>query len=180
MKGGTWKRTSVESTDHIIEWWEARTLRAAYPGAYHHPHKLKRRQNVVIRFRTYPNGPYMEAEEREEKRLRVYIAGPITGIPSHNRAAFAEAECALRNLGYDVFNPTAPPHETYPDFDINAPRSVHLRRDMIELARADVMYLLPGWYDSFAGGEKEVAEEIGMPVFYRNGRFVSCNRIEKP
>jgi len=108
-------------------------------------------------------------------KIRVYIAGPITGIPSYNRAAFAEAECALRNLGYDVFNPTAPGMK-YPDYNPEDPRPVHLRRDLIELSKADVLFLLPGWAGTFAQIEKDIAIELGLPVFYRYGNYTSCWR----
>lgn len=109
-------------------------------------------------------------------KYRVYIAGPITGIRDHNRAAFAEAERELRRLGYEVFNPVAPPARKYPDFDIDAPRSGHLRRDLVELTEVDVVFLLPGYRDTFAELEQELATELEIPVFYKNGGYWKCWR----
>ena len=111
-----------------------------------------------------------EAEEREEKRLCVYIAGPVSGIPSFNRAAFAEAECALRRIGYKVFNPTAP-GSGYPNYCPEAPRIIHLRRGLRELLYCDAVYALPGYLHSFARIEVEVAKELELPVFYEKYGF---------
>ena len=130
--------------------------------------------------------PYYEREtkfrnlpyRKRGRKIRVYIAGPITGIPSFNRAAFAEAECTLRNLGYDVFNPTAPGLK-YPDYNPEDPRPVHLRRDLVELTKADAVYLLPEYWTTFANIEKYIAIELELPVFYRNGRYFSCWRKRK-
>ncbi|MFA5027645.1 MAG: DUF4406 domain-containing protein, partial [Candidatus Methylomirabilota bacterium] len=37
--------------------------------------------------------------------VRVYISGPMTGIPEYNRAAFLAAEARLRALGLEPVNP---------------------------------------------------------------------------
>lgn len=101
--------------------------------------------------------------EAERNRPRVYISGPITGIPSYNRAAFAEAECSLRRIGYKVFNPLFP--GLYPDYDLHAPREVHLRRGIAELLQCDCVALLPGYMGTFAETEAEIAKNLGMPIF---------------
>lgn len=38
-------------------------------------------------------------------KKRLYLCGPITGMPNYNRDAFNDAESALRSAGFDVFNP---------------------------------------------------------------------------
>ena len=106
------------------------------------------------------------------KNYRVYIAGPMTGIPMYNRAAFAEAECALRRIGYEVFNPAAPGPK-YPDFNPNDPRPVHLRRDIIELVNCDCVAVLPGYMTSFGFIEVEIVKNLGLPVFHLRERFCS-------
>ena len=37
--------------------------------------------------------------------MRIYISGPMTGIPNFNRSAFKEAEIVLTAMGHEVFNP---------------------------------------------------------------------------
>ena len=108
--------------------------------------------------------------------FRVYIAGPVSGIPSFNRAAFAEVECALRRMGYRVFNPTAPGHR-YTDYDPLVPRRVHLRRGILELVHCDAVLALKGYLHSFARVEVDVAKGLGMPVFYADYGF--CVWAEK-
>lgn len=38
-------------------------------------------------------------------KTKLYLCGPITGIPNHNRDAFDGAAAALRGAGFEVFNP---------------------------------------------------------------------------
>jgi nucleoside 2-deoxyribosyltransferase len=38
-------------------------------------------------------------------KKRLYLCGPITGVPGHNKTAFDNAASALRSAGFDVFNP---------------------------------------------------------------------------
>jgi hypothetical protein len=37
--------------------------------------------------------------------MKIYISGPVTGVPDDNRAAFADAARQLRAVGHDVVNP---------------------------------------------------------------------------
>ena len=111
-----------------------------------------------------------------QKIFCVYIAGPMSGIPMWNRAAFAEAECALRRIGYEVFNPAAPGSK-YPDYNTGDPKPVHLRRDIIELVNCDCVAVLPGYLSrgSFAAVEIDIARGLELPVFHLRERFCSRN-----
>ena len=64
-----------------------------------------------------------EAFEYTDRDLpRLYVAGPMTGLPGHNYAAFDGAAALLAERGYPVENPTengqlfkdrvGPPHYT--------------------------------------------------------------------
>lgn len=90
---------------------------------------------------------------------RIYISGPMTGMPEHNFPAFnAEAE-RLRALGYDIVNPV----------DINPDAGTTwqecMRRDLQELLTCDTIALLPGWQKSSGAHlEMHVAHRVGMEI----------------
>ncbi|ENM6975340.1 DUF4406 domain-containing protein, partial [Escherichia coli] len=42
-------------------------------------------------------------------RVRIYIAGPMTGYENFNREAFHKAEEALKREGHTVLNPSVLP-----------------------------------------------------------------------
>lgn len=74
--------------------------------------------------------------------MKVYISGPMTGIPHYNRGAFLFAEFILRAEGYEVVNPWRLGEvEGWGHFD-------YMRRDLAALADCDGIYMLPGWWRS--------------------------------
>lgn len=42
---------------------------------------------------------------KQNERIDVYLAGPITGLPNYNREAFRKAEVFLQSQGLTVYNP---------------------------------------------------------------------------
>ena len=91
-------------------------------------------------------------------RTRVYLAGPMRGIPEFNFPAFTEAARELRDAGFEVFNPAERDQQNGFDptgltgnEDLND--GVHrfdlrdaLGADLDWITRnADVIALLPGW-----------------------------------
>lgn len=70
---------------------------------------------------------------------RVYIAGPMTGLPELNFPAFHAAAAELRAKGYDIINPA----EVNPD--PNAKWVDCMRADIRELMTCTGIYMLPGW-----------------------------------
>lgn len=108
--------------------------------------------NEVIEDYAPPNRP-----------LRVYIAGPMGGLPGYNYDAFHEAAQMIRSVGCEAINPAeadlffGPPG--------NVPRETYLRHAMTNVGICDAIYLLPGWQKS--GGallELHLAVELGMLV----------------
>lgn len=92
---------------------------------------------------------------------RVYIAGPMTGLPELNFPAFERAAARLRASGYEVVSP----HEVCPDKGIEW--SAALRRDIPELCTCNAVALLPGWERSRGAKlEKFIAEALGMRVIF--------------
>lgn len=93
---------------------------------------------------------------------KIYISGPITGIPGAISAArFARAEQELRTLGFrHVINPRAM-------FDGTGLGYSDIMGHCLDLVRsADVVLLLPGWRRS-RGVTMELgaAYALGLPVY---------------
>ena len=89
---------------------------------------------------------------------RIYLAGPMTGMPEFNYPAFHAEAARLRQLGYHVENPA----EINPE---GGSWSDCMRRDIPQLLTCDSLALLPGW-DKSKGARLEyhVATELGMQV----------------
>lgn len=95
--------------------------------------------------------------------MRVYLSGPMRGLPEHNFPTFNRAAARLRDAGYTVLNPAESPFEH---------RTQCLRHDIQLLLIVDAIVVLPGWQDS-PGARFEVAEawQIGIPVFTMGENF---------
>lgn len=118
--------------------------------------------------------------------MRVYLAGPMRGLPEFNFPAFFAAEEYLTAGGFDVVNPArddvkngfqwegAAGSQEELDaigFDFKAT----ILRDLELVASCDAVLLLPGWEDS-AGAAVEVAlaKALGLKLFLQGdnpGRY---------
>lgn len=88
----------------------------------------------------------------------VYISGPMTGYEDLNFPAFYEAEEILKSRGFEVINPAAieQPIKTW---------EACMRKDIIELMRADMVVTLPNWEKSKGARlEVEIGLGLGMKV----------------
>lgn len=92
---------------------------------------------------------------------RVYIAGPMTGLPELNFPAFNAAAAHLRGLGAHVENPAEiNPDPTADWYDC-------MRRDIPRLLTCDTLHLLPGWMQSRgANVEYTLATQMGLTITY--------------
>lgn len=94
--------------------------------------------------------------------MRLYVAGPMTGLPEFNYPAFNAAATMLRGLGYDVLNPVdAEQHNPTP----GTPQTWdwYMRHALRMVLDADALALLPGWEKSRgARVEVELAYALGM------------------
>jgi hypothetical protein len=98
---------------------------------------------------------------------RIYLSGPMTGLPDENRPAFNAEAARLRALGYQVENPA----ELNPP---GTPRHICMRVDIQALLGCDTIALLPGWTDS-AGAtvERACAVQFGF-------RTIAAKNITEP
>lgn len=96
--------------------------------------------------------------------MRVYLSGPMGGLPDHNFPAFARAAARLRDMNYEVVSPHEIKHK-----DNGVPGSIawgdYLRQDLIEMLTCDGIIIMPGWERSRGATlELHVATQVGMSV----------------
>jgi len=100
--------------------------------------------------------------------MRIYVAGPMRGMPGGNFAAFDEAARVLRAMGHEVFSPAEADRalgvseEMYEaDFAAQDLAGV-MREDLRQVLDADGVVLLDGW-DQSSGArlERIVAASTG-------------------
>lgn len=98
---------------------------------------------------------------------RLYVAGPMTGLPEFNYPAFNTAADRLRDAGFPVLNPAETDPDDYPHaYDgPTPPWKWWLRQALAMVIQADAIAVLPGWESSKGARlEVHVATELGMPV----------------
>lgn len=93
---------------------------------------------------------------------RVYIAGPMTGLPEKNYPAFRAMAALLRAQGFTVISPA----EIWP-LDAVGTWADFMRKDLAAMLTCDVVQLLPGWRKSKGARiERLVARWLGLEVIY--------------
>lgn len=89
--------------------------------------------------------------------MRIYVAGPMTGLPGFNYSAFHDAATRLRALGHDVENPAEnpePPCKTWRGY---------MRMAIRQLVTCDCVALLPGWEESRGARiERRIANDLEL------------------
>jgi hypothetical protein len=104
--------------------------------------------------------------------MKLYVAGPMTGIPEYNYPAFEAAELDLQVAGYEVLNPSksgeAPHVYPQPDLDgldVEPERwRWYMRQGLSLLIQCDGIATLPNWWNSRGALlEVNIAERLGLP-----------------
>lgn len=94
---------------------------------------------------------------------RVYVAGPMSGLPNFNKDAFAAAAHQLNQLGFTAVNP-------FRDDDVNGDELAKgktyesiLAQSLSLLLTCDAIYLLDGWEKSHGAQiEYHLAQHQGI------------------
>jgi len=71
---------------------------------------------------------------------RIYICGPMTGLPEFNYPAFNSAAEVLRGMGAAVENPAENPEPECKSW------SGYMRLSLAQLVKCNVLVVLPGWF----------------------------------
>lgn len=99
-----------------------------------------------------------------DRTMRVYIAGPMTGLPEFNFPAFNAMAEVLRADGWHVENPAEHGHVD------GAEWADYLRYDISRLSTCSAMMLLPGWSSSRGARlEVSIARELGHELLFAAG-----------
>jgi nucleoside 2-deoxyribosyltransferase len=97
---------------------------------------------------------------------KIYIAGPMTGLPDDNKPAFYAMEEKLKAMGYKVVNPARLTDEALKT-NPNMTRKDFYRQDFHALTECDGIMMIKGWVHSHgARFERQLALEIGCHIFY--------------
>ena len=88
---------------------------------------------------------------------RIYLSGPMTGLPDYNYPAFNAEAKRLRGLGYVVVNPAEnPPQTTW---------EAYMEVCIPQVRTCDTIALLPGWSESRGSlRERQEAIRLGIPI----------------
>lgn len=116
--------------------------------------------------------------------MKIYIAGPMSGLPEFNFPAFHAAANELRAEGHEVFSPAERDIERHDGVDISkgnangcqitaAKEHGFSLRDALAddtwwiCKEADAIAMLPGWENSKgANAEWSLAKALGLKIIY--------------
>lgn len=73
-----------------------------------------------------------------ERRLKIYISGPITGIEDLNRGSFSKYEKKFIELGYDVVNPFKLDHQKAEAMEKVYNEEIVAGRDILTYSKEDI------------------------------------------
>lgn len=115
-------------------------------------------------------------------KKKIYLAGPMTGIPRFNFPKFKTAAYTLRRKGFFVFSPAEHDKKVHGDAEwmldeygdtvkaeqngFNLREALHADLSFI-CQKADAIAMLPGWeYSRGATAEHATAVALGLEVMY--------------
>jgi len=116
--------------------------------------------------------------------MRIYVAGPMRGIPYYNFPAFDKAANQLREEGHEVVNPadldrangfdamTLPADYDWSKVPHGFDFGACVTRDIKSVRECDAIYMLADWEDSSgARAEYAIAEWLGKKTMFEKLHF---------
>lgn len=120
--------------------------------------------------------------------MKIYIAGPMRGIPDFNFPAFKEATATLREAGHQVVSPHEK-DEAVPGFDPGRAETLSvlcgadtMSWDLQQVLAAEAIVLLSGWENSRGAQlERLVAENCCKQLYlYSSGELLPAPAWDHP
>lgn len=111
---------------------------------------------------------------RIDQVMKVYLAGPMTGLPGHNFEAFNRQAKVLRDMGHKVFNPAEEAGDSGKAMANGLGRPYYMRQDIFAIIgngaddpQVDAVVVLPGWEQSRGARlEVEIALQLDIEVLW--------------
>lgn len=98
------------------------------------------------------------------RTTKVYLSGPMSGLPDLNHPTFHAAAHALRRIGYTVVNPAEFVTDTTGLTEAEAWRA-YMQVDIKALVECEGIVMLPAWTESRGAClERNIAQGLGMRV----------------
>ena len=92
--------------------------------------------------------------------MRLYVAGPMTGLPEFNYPAFYSAAADLDAVGYETINPARKEGREGCSSWLD-----YMRASLLDLAACDGVATLTGWGESRGAAlEVHIARSLDLPV----------------
>lgn len=117
--------------------------------------------------------PVLSHVTRYRRLMRIYVAGPMRGLPEHNFPAFNAAAARLRELGCVVENPVEIGEQAFGNGNPDVAGGEYLRADISRLVGCSAIALLPGWERS-TGARAEVALAISLGLEFYDAITLLC------
>jgi hypothetical protein len=91
---------------------------------------------------------------------KMYLSGPMTGLPNYNHELFNRVAQEFRQVGFSVCSPAE-----FFDGDITKERKEYMREAVKYMLEADTIVLLPGWQESKGARlEAAIATELDLTI----------------
>ncbi len=118
------------------------------------------------------------------KRPKIYIAGPMRGLPHFNYPKFNQYAQAHRSVGWYVANPVEIGADYGTPEQINADPALLaevMAAELHALKTCDAIYLLDGWQNS-EGARKELdtALRCGLKIYLAPSVYIPLMRKATP
>jgi nucleoside 2-deoxyribosyltransferase len=106
---------------------------------------------------------------------KVYISGPMSGIPELNHSEFEKAEIKMKSFGFEVFNPHKFEEQKTEEF-LNKVKNLNENDNWIQFMKVDIVKMiqecefvlaLNNWERSRGATlELFIAKSLGMPIIH--------------
>jgi nucleoside 2-deoxyribosyltransferase len=115
------------------------------------------------------NPPSSHKTEKTMKNpIKLYLAGPMSGLPDMNYPEFNRVAALLRAKGYEAMNPAENPEPLCKSW------AGYMRLAIAQLVQSDGVALLDGW-DKSKGAQMELSIASQLDIPYRGADLILCN-----